>query len=169
MARMLEQVSDNAHSGTAEMLSKWPSPTCWLPAGIVQSDNLDTQGIGEIRHRRIIEGNVPVLSDSDSTNVDWRLGEEVAVAAALGLQIRRVAVEVVHGAERHTIGKPGLQPQPETRRMRHSHASILVEMQGFDRAPIEALYADQSVNELELGVTGAYHEARASAARDAAV
>src|SRR5665647_1927090 len=125
---MLRHGGDAVEMAFANLLS---------PAGIVEMDNLDRQGVGEVRHRRVVEANVSVLADSDKAGVDGRLGEQGAIAAALSFHIRRVTVNIVHGAQRNAVGQPRLQPPPETRRMRHRHAGVLVQVERLDGAPAE--------------------------------
>jgi hypothetical protein len=98
------------------------------PAGIIQADDLHRQRVVEVRHRRVVEADVPVFADSDEARIDGGLGEQVAISTAFRVQIPRVTVDIMHGAERNTVGQPGLQPQTETRRVRRRHAGILVQM-----------------------------------------
>ncbi len=138
------------------------------PAGIIQADNLDGHRVGKVGHRRVVEGNVSVFADTDETHVDRSLGEEGAVAAALRLQIGGVAVHIMHSAERNAVRQPSLQPQPETRRVRGLDTGILIQMERFDRTPVDVPVQHEGVDEVELGVARAYHHARAQAAVDRA-
>ena len=51
--------------------------------------------------------------------------------------------------------------------MRRLDTGILIQMERFDRAPVEAPGQHKGLDEVELGIAGAYHHARAQAAGDA--
>ena len=121
------------------------------PGGIIQADNLDGHRVGKVGRRRVVESNVSVYTDTNETRVDRGLGEEGAVAAAIRLEIGGVAVHIMHSAERNAIRQPCLQPQPE-RRVRGRHTGIFIQMERFDRAPVEAPGQHEGVDEVELGV-----------------
>jgi len=56
----------------------------------------------------------------------------------------------------------------ETAQVRGRHTGIFIQMERFDRAPVEAPGQHEGVDEVELGVARAYHHARAQAAGDRA-
>ena len=56
------------------------------PAGVVELDHLDVQRIGEVRHGRIVEGEVPVLPDPQAAQVGGG-AQQLGVAGALGLRL----------------------------------------------------------------------------------
>ena len=69
-------------------------------AGGVELDHLDVQGVGEVGHRGIVEGQVPVLPDAQAAQV-----EGVGAAAAR----RSVGTRPREGPARRCSGRPGVR------------------------------------------------------------
>ena len=64
------------------------------PAVGIDLDHLDRQGIVEVRHPRVVEGEVAVLADSQTAEVEGVGRQEAGVAPALGSRVGE-PVEVV--------------------------------------------------------------------------
>ena len=71
------------------------------PARVVELHDLDVEGIGEVGDGRVVERQVTVLADAEAAQVERVGTKQHGVAVALGVEVGRVAVDVVERGERH--------------------------------------------------------------------
>ena len=97
-------------------------------AGRLELDHLDVAGVGEVGHRRIVEGQVPVLADPEAAQVEGVLAQELGVAAALGLGVTET-LDVVGRLRAGRLHDALTDPALEARRVVRSHADVLVHVE----------------------------------------
>src|SRR5581483_10812854 len=80
----------------------------------VELDDLDASSVGEISDGRVVERQVPVLTDAEHAHVDGVAAQEPLVPRALRLGVSE-PVEVVRGRGRHPVRDalpdPPLEPR----------------------------------------------------------
>ena len=107
-----------------------------LPAGRIQlSDDLDPQGVLEIRNARIVEGQMAVLPDSQESQIEGVLPQQPGIALALRRRVRRAAVQIEHPVERQPVEEPVFEVAPEGLGRAGRQAEVFVHVEGVDRAP----------------------------------
>ena len=117
-----------ACAGTSSSPGKWPSLTCCRRQAASSSTTLTSTRVGEIGHRRVVEGQVPVLADPEAAQVERVLPQEAGVAAALGLGVAR-APHVVRGPGVGRLDDALPDPALEARRVVGSHPDVLVHVE----------------------------------------
>ena len=114
--------------GTASRSGKWPSLTCWRAAGRLELDHLDVERVVEVGHRRVVEGQVPVLADAEAAQVERVLPQQVGVAAALGLGVAET-LDVVGGLRVGRLHDALADPALEAGRVVRSDPDVLVHVE----------------------------------------
>ena len=77
-------VTVTAWAGTSARVGK-VSLVDLLPAtGVVELDHLDGQGVVEIGHRGVVEGQMAVLPDTQAAEIEGMAPEQIGVARGLG-------------------------------------------------------------------------------------
>ena len=101
-------VTVTASVGTSASEAKWPSLTCCRRQAAVELDHLDHEGIVEVGHRGVVEGQMAVLPDAQTAEIEGMAPEQLGVAIALGPGIGQ-SVEIVglRGAGRGRRCAPG--------------------------------------------------------------
>ncbi len=127
------------------------------PARRVQGHHLHILRVVEIGHRRVVEGQVPVLADTQAAEVEGVVAQERRVPLAL-CRRRRPPVEVVGRLGLGGLHDPLADPALEAGRMVGTDPEILVHVEDDDVAPRHVgSRSHQLVNEGDLGVPGGEH------------
>ena len=131
------------------------------PAGRFEFDDLDVARVGEVGHRRVVEGQVPVLADPEAAQVERILRQQVAVAAALRLGVSETLhVERGLGVRRLDDALP--YPALEACGVVRSHPDVFVHVEDNGVGPGHPFgLVHQGLGEGQLGVTrGEHHVGR---------
>lgn len=119
------------------------------PAGFIQFNRFNKQRIGEIGYRRIIERNMPVLTDAKADDINRRFIQQLRVSPALPFNIARPAQQLdpsgIDSAE-----QPFLQIVPEALMGLLRQADIFIHMKSVHPGPVNPLLPDQSFIQLIL-------------------
>ena len=137
-----------------------------IPAGLVELHHPHRRRILEVAQGRIDEGQVPVLADAQDGQARGVLLEKCRVARALGLQVGRLSVEAVEGADGHAVEEAVLDEAPEGRGMRGRHAHVLVEVERGDLRPFDRAVVAKRREELVLRGSRGEDHGRAAVALD---
>src|ERR1043165_5288953 len=129
-----------------------PTLTALLPAARFIEINHEVRFVDVKIGGRIVEGQVPVFTDTDKRNVDRLLRDQLTNTPALHSHILSLAIQKVKSSRLNTTHNPFFQVTPEARRMRPRQPNVLIEMKEHDPAPIN-LFVRQRVEELELRST----------------
>ena len=108
-----------------------------VAAHFVQRDNLYRGRIVEFRHRRVVESDMAVFTDAHEYNVDWRLCQQPGVAAAFGLNVGRVAVQIAYLAKGQTVEHAGAQKVAEALGRRCIQAHIFIHVECGNAFPVD--------------------------------
>ena len=123
------------------------------PAHRVQLHHLHRLFVAKIREGRVVEGDVAVLADAHADDVH-ALRQQRAVAAALGLGVRGLTVQVVHTSEGDLGKQPVPQEVPEALGRVGGQADVLVHVEGVDAGEVHRGIGGQGGQELVLGGGG---------------
>ena len=104
------------------------------PAGPVELDHLDVEGIVEIGDRRIVEREMPVLSDAETTQVQRMGPQELCIAPAFDVGIAQ-ALDVVRRLWVGALDNPFADPALEAGRMVGTHPDVLVHVKDHGLGP----------------------------------
>ena len=128
-------VAVSARRGTASMSGKWPFVDLLEPALPVQLDHLHVEGVVEVGHGRIVEGEMAVLPDAETAQVEG-VGstQEIGVTPALELGIGQ-PVDVVGLAGMDAVADALPDPPLEPGRVVGPHAHVLVHVEDHDVGP----------------------------------
>lgn len=103
--------------------------------------------------RRVIEGQVGVLADTDQSDIDRRLqqapGSVLADRFGVGCSI-----EEMKGFQWDFIDEAGFQVAAERCAMIRRDADIFVQVEPFDAGPIDARFGRQGIEDFELARSG---------------
>ena len=89
-------VSVTAYFGTSSSVSNVLSFTLLAAALFVEIDELDRLFVPEIRHMRIVEGDVPVFADAETHDVDGMFFQQFFIPLAERPDVAGAA-DIVHG------------------------------------------------------------------------
>ena len=120
------------------------------PAGDVEFHDFDQALVFEICHRRIVERDVPVLSDAHAAEIDRLSLEQRLVALALGDRFRRVAAKIVEYLRVHLALHTLAHVAPKTGRMILIDAEVLIHVKQRHFAPVDAAQLHEGFQELNL-------------------
>jgi len=116
------------------------SLTRLLPAAaLVEAHSLDAERIVEIRDVRIVECDVPILSDPQRAQVDGRRSQGLLVAAAFGIKVPRVPIEIINGSRVDSLHEVSVHPVLEAAAMTHGQVDVLVHVEKLESRPIKIL------------------------------
>lgn len=79
----------------------------------------------------------PVFTDAHEYNVDWRLCQQPGVAAAFGLNVGRVAVQIAYLAKGQTVEHAGAQKVAEALGRRCIQAHIFIHVECGNAFPVD--------------------------------
>ena len=96
-----------AWSGTSSSVAKCPSLTCWRRQAASSVTTFTSRAVVEVGHRRVVEGQVPVLADAQAAEVERECG-------AAGRRSARTRPRA--GPARRCSGRPGVRWAPRSAR-----------------------------------------------------
>ena len=123
-------------------------------ACVIELDQFDQVGILKIRHGGIIERNVPVLSYTETTQINRCLLEKVGVTFAFIERKGSIPIQVVKVLRLNQTLYPLPHVQPETGLVVCRNTKILVHVKKRDLGPVNSPQFNQCFEELYLGVPG---------------
>ena len=106
-------------------------------ARFVQRNSLHDCGIGEVSGMWIVEGYVPVLAESDETQINGCSGKQFGVTSAFPFDIGGVACEVMRPIRMNDLDHLRAQPPAKAGRMIGTNTNVLIQMEYIDALPIE--------------------------------
>ena len=140
--------------------AKWPSPTCWRRHASSSSTTLTSTRIVEVGDGRVVERQVPVLTDAEAAEVERvRRGGAARTARTRRRDRarRRRSRGRPRGARRRRCARAcsGGSSPGDRRRCR-----VLVHVEAGDPGPVDRRVARELVEERELRVAAREHDVR---------
>jgi hypothetical protein len=134
-------------------------PHLLLAACIVQLHHFDRMGIVEIRDGRIIEGEVPVLANAKTTEIDGLRAEKVRVAGTLGQRLIGVTRKVMKYCGIHAMLDMFAEETTKTGRVRIGDTEVFVHVKEDHARPIHR-FGNQMMQKADLGCGGGENDCR---------
>ena len=139
-----------------------PFPDLLQAANLIERHFLYPFRIQKICHRRVIESDMAVLSNTNKGQVKWTRCQQVGISLQFCVEIGRVSLDVVDNPGLNLVLKASPNPQAESRRVSSRQPNVFVQVKRFHRAPRDFGKCHQFLHHGDLGVTRRDHNARVS-------
>ena len=134
-----------------------PLPHLLAAAGVIEVDNFDVEWIVKVRNAGVVEREMTVLTDADTTQVEWKVAEESGIARAFLVEVFGISRQLVELTQTGRRDEPFAEVTPKAGRMLGTDTDVLVEVKPDDARPIDVATLHQYLEERQLRVTGGEH------------
>ena len=125
-----------------------------LTAGQVELDDLHQTLVLEVGDRRIVEGDVAILTDAEAAEVDFLCVQEGGVAFAFRNGLKAIAFEVVEGFRLEAGFDAFAHVAAEAGFVLGIDAEVFIHVEEGDLGPVHAAEADDFFEKFDLGIAG---------------
>ncbi|MPM47401.1 hypothetical protein SDC9_94111 [bioreactor metagenome] len=119
--------------------------------------NFNQLRVLKVRHRRIIEGDVPVLSYAQQADIKRMRAQQCRVCTCRVRQVGSISIEQMHAFKGKTVEYRPAEKVAESRRMRGIHTNVLVHMERVYPSPVDAFRFAERRKRLVLRRGGGKH------------
>lgn len=121
-----------------------------LAAGAVELNQFDGARVVEVGDGRVVEGDMAVLADAETAEVDGLCPQQFGVTRAFGERFGAVAAQVVEGAGGQALVDAFPEEAPETGGVIGANAQVLVHVEQRHARPINPGLGHQRVQKGNL-------------------